>query len=72
MPQHVGEGSGVRLKPKSTTQELVSLLATHHFQKINPISAGTMDLKIENRGNDGLKKNQKPGIFKIVLFRTSK
>jgi hypothetical protein len=62
----------VRLKPKSTTQELVSLLATHHFQKINPISAGTMDLKIENRGNDGLKKNQKPGIFKIVLFRTSK
>jgi hypothetical protein len=66
MPQHVGEGSGVRLKPKSTTQELVSSLATHHFQKINPI------LKIENRGNDGLKKNQKPGIFKIVLFRTSK
>jgi hypothetical protein len=27
-----------------------------------------MDLKkIENRGNDGFKKNQKPGIFKIVL-----
>ncbi len=32
----------------------MSLLATRHFQKFNPLSGG----------NDGFKKNRKPGVFK--------
>jgi hypothetical protein len=38
MPQRAGEGSGAHQKPKSTTYETMSSLATRHFQKFTLVS----------------------------------
>ena len=68
MPQRAGEGSGARQKPKTNleTDEFASNPPFSKNHLAGVISHGTFG------GNDGFKKNWKPGIFKKSFkFRNS-